>query len=74
MSIHPYKQGFIFFLKAFLLVYISCTQRIHCDMSKYAYIIPWLGSPPQSQLWIYFTLVSSTPCVSFPYSFGAIPY
>jgi hypothetical protein len=35
----------VFFLKVFLLAYIGYTGGIHCDVSEYAYIVHWLGSP-----------------------------
>jgi hypothetical protein len=35
-------------LKSSLLAYIICTGEIHCDISEYAYIVHWLGSPPPS--------------------------
>jgi hypothetical protein len=34
-----------FFLKAFLLAYISCTEGDSFDISEYAYIVCWLGLP-----------------------------
>jgi hypothetical protein len=33
---------FCWFLKFFLLGYIRCAVGIHCDNSKWAYIVHWL--------------------------------
>jgi hypothetical protein len=41
-------SSYFFFLKAFLLAYISWTREFIDDITEYAYIVHWLGSLPSS--------------------------
>jgi hypothetical protein len=41
-----FNELMIIFKFNILLAYISCRVGFHCEISIYAYNVPWLDSPP----------------------------